>query len=78
MTNTTAASEHSEDTAGATSGATTGAATSATSGATSVDEDQDEEDFPSSSEDLHLSREEPRFESGNYEEETKRAYQTEQ
>ena len=81
LTNTTAASEHSEDTAGATSGATTGATTSATSGATSDDEDQDEDDFPSSSEDLHLPRGKPRFDykSGQFEEETKRPslYQTE-
>ena len=77
LTNTTAANEHSDDTACATSGATTRTTTSATSGTISDDENQDEDDFPSSSEDLHLSRGEPRFESGNYEEETERTYQTE-
>ena len=78
LTNTTAASEHSDDTAGATSGATTRATTSATSGTISDDENQDEDDFPTSSEDLHLSREEPGFESGNYKEKTGKTTQTEQ
>ena len=77
LTNSTAVSKHSGDTAGATSGATSRATTSATSGTISDDENQDEDDFPFSSEDLHLSRGEPRFESGNYEEETERTYQTE-
>ena len=78
LTNTTTASQHSDDTAGATSGATARATTSATSGTISDDENQDEDDFPSDSEDLHLSLGEPRFKSGNYEEETQRTYQTEQ
>ena len=49
LTNTTTASQHSDDTAGATSGATARATTSATSGTISDDENQDEDDFSSSS-----------------------------
>ena len=78
LTNTTTASQHSDDTAGATSGATARATTSATPDTMSDDENQDEDDFPSDSEDLHLSLGEPRFKSGTYEEETQRIYQTEQ
>ena len=78
LTNTTTASQHSDDTAGATSGATARAATSATSGTISEDENQDKDDFPSDSEDLHLSLGESRFKTGTYGEETQRTYQTEQ
>ena len=78
MTNTTAVSKHSDNTAGATSGATTRATTSDTSGTLSDDENQDQDDFPTSSEDLQLSREEPGFESGNYKEKTEKTSQTEQ
>ena len=78
MTNKPAASKHSNDTAGATPGATTRATTSDTSGTLSDDENQDEDDFPTSSEDLQLSHEEPGFESGNYKEKTEKTYQTEQ
>ena len=89
MTNKPAASKQMNDTGSDTSGATTkdtsGATTKATTnvapGTLSDDDNQDEDqddDFPTSGEDLHLSHEEPGFESGNYKEKTEKTYQTEQ
>ena len=75
LTNTTTASQHSYDTAGATSGATARATTSHTSSTISDDEDQDD-DFTTSNEDHQP--EGPGFESGNYKEKTGKTIQTEQ